>query len=107
MYIEDCIEYNEKTSEYFKLNSKDIFRLILIDEENNKYYLYQHTQFLQRNCLLKELKVNKEEIVNYISKSFEITDYIYNKILEIDLRTIKGYYKNNFLKLIELEEFII
>jgi hypothetical protein len=107
MYIEDCSEYNKIASIHFKLNPKDIFYLILIDEENNKYYLYQHIQFLQHNCPLKELKVNKEEVINYISKSFEITDLIYNQILEIDLRTIKGYYKNNFLKLIELEELII
>jgi hypothetical protein len=107
IYIEDCEIFNEDTEITFRLNPKDIYLLFLFDTDNKNCFLYRYGTPNQ-NVLFKNLQILfQTNHQKYIENSFPIDDEKYYQLLEMNINIFKRYYKNNFLKHINLEEMII
>jgi hypothetical protein len=108
-YIEDFVLFNQGMGKHYQMNPKDIFRVSLFDLDNDLYYQYVNTNFhpiTYETMTLQDFSVNKK-LINNLEESFPINDQKFNEILNMKVSIFKRYYKNNFLKLINLEEMII
>jgi hypothetical protein len=120
-YIEDFILFNQGIEKPYQRNPKDIFKVALFDLDSDLYYQCIYTDFYDFSHItyLKERLNNSIETVtlqyfsvdktsiNNLEESFPISDQKFNEILNMKVSIFKRYYKNNFLKLINLEEMII
>jgi hypothetical protein len=109
-YIEDFYLFNQEMEKPFIKTSKDILKVVLFDLKTDLYYQYINTNFnpvLHQEMTLKDFLVDKQYVSINLEASFSISDQKFNEILNMKVPIFKRYYKNNFLKLIDLEEMII
>jgi hypothetical protein len=106
-FINDFKEFNKTVTDEFQNDPRNIYELILIDDLKGVYYYYNHHTLSLNKKIKDDFFEIKGSIINEIENIFPISEEKFNEILQFKCSFVRGYFKNNFLKLLNLEEFII
>ena len=107
-FINDFVEFNKRVTDEFQNDPRNIHELILVDYSKGIYYYYNHHgTSLNNKKIIDEFYDIKGSIIMEINDLYLIDDNIFNEILQLKCSFVRGYFKNNFLKLFNLEEFNI
>lgn len=107
-FINDFKEFNKTVTDEFQNDPRNIHELILVDDSKEIYYYYNHHDTLSDNSRIKDKYYNiKGSMILTLEDLYLIDENKFNEILNLKNVFIRGYFKNNFLKLFNLEEFII
>ena len=107
-HIKDFKEFNKGVSKEFEIDERNIHELILIDYWKGIYYYYNHHQMFSEDSIIKKTFFDiKGSMIPKLNNIYLIEENKFNQILELKHSYVRGYFKSNFLKLFNLEEFII
>jgi RecA-family ATPase len=108
-FINDFIEFNKTVTDEFQSDPRNIHELILVDDLKEIYYYYNHNAMLLNDSKIKDKYYDiKGSMIPKLKNDLNLIDEIkFDQILNLKCSYVRGYFKNNFLKEFNLEEFII
>ena len=108
-FISDFKQFNESVEHIFQNDPRNIYELILVDDLKEVYYYYNHHTVLLQDSRIKDQRFNiKGSMIPMMNNNLNLIDETkFDQILNLKYSYVRGYFKNNFLKEFNLEEFII